>query len=178
MIAQTDMYGQCTKGLDITESEFTRIACSQCASPECVRSRYTDSATQAKIRKTSKLAEYRDPNETPPSPLSAINRVPIAPEVESGEGLATSLKALRGDVAPPSEPATLTPATPPPAQTLTSPASSLPVEDPWAAPDMGHVDLHKEYDIPEQDPWSPQYQGPMSTKAKPGTTFRMRGKRK
>ncbi len=161
MKAQTDLYSSCTANLTVTEAEFTKIACSQCAYPDCVRSRYSDTATQKKLTRHESLTTFVDPATVPRSPLSdlTVNRVPLTPEMDTS--VDTSVQALQGKVSPAPKPASSAPAPEP--------------VDAWAAPVTGDVDLYREYDTPEDDPWSPSYRGGMSRKISPGSTVKMRG---
>ena len=49
-------------------------------------------------------------------------------------------------------------------------------EDPWSAPSI--ETLHKEWDTPEQDPWSVDFSGSLNTKVGGNATIRIPGKRR
>ena len=70
LIAQVDLLAECNPGQKAPEEAFVSQICSNCANAKCVRSRYTDKATQEKIVRQEKLLDFVDPAEVEESPLS------------------------------------------------------------------------------------------------------------
>lgn len=65
-----DNLSLCNPTTKIPNEVFVAAVCVACNRPECFRSAYVDNATQAKIEHNTKIGQYVNPEEVPPSPLS------------------------------------------------------------------------------------------------------------
>ena len=156
--AQIDLMGECNPGSKISIADFEKVVCSQCMNAKCHRSRFSDSATQEKIQRHERLLEYVDPHEAEASPLSeypdeVVNRADPDTTVEPSEKLGEAVEDLTALRTEQERPA-----------------------DPWAAPTV--ASMHKEWDNPEQDPWSVDYAGAIDKKVGRNATIRIPGRRK